>query len=308
MKHLSWMVERVVTLQLNEQNECGDSMIKCCKESAIDACGVSNPEGLVYNVQSNVTYAKFAEFPWTVVILQRDISLYVPDLTIIAGGALIHPKFVLTAAHALKDTHRYLARFGEWNLRSSAEIYPRQDIHIEEFIIYPSYRDNILPVYDVALGVLRENVVYSEHIRPLCLPNAQDVFEGQRCIESGWGLDVRTGQPPTVMKRMELKVISRIECQLLYQLAEANSNFRLHRNVMCATALENQNAFIRDGGTPLACQRADGSYALAGITAWGGYNGQTYLPIAYTDVAKFASWINGMIDVYDEENKGQLPG
>lgn len=305
-----------ITLRVDEENECGDFMKICCEGSSIsnatsiaanDAvptvdqkCGISNPQGLIYNVESNLTYAKYAEFPWTVAIFQLTFSSKDIVLIHVGGGTLIHPKFVVTTAHTLKKPHRYVARFGEWNMKSDAEIYPAKDIGVEEQILHPSYRDSYLLENDIALAVLKESVIYSPHIRPLCLPNEEDAFVGKRCIATGWGLDVRTGSPASIMKRIELNVEPRTLCQRFYRLTDPDSALQLHRSAMCARAAEVQSTCDKDGGTPMACPKEDGSYVLAGITSWGLDCEKPNAPGVYVDVTKFIGWIKNTIEGYEE--------
>uniref|UniRef100_A0A182MV10 Peptidase S1 domain-containing protein n=1 Tax=Anopheles culicifacies TaxID=139723 RepID=A0A182MV10_9DIPT len=252
---------------------------------------------MVYNEESGITnFAKFAEFPWMVAIIQLSSFKYIPDLTIVASGTLIHPKFVLTTAHTLKSSRRYLARFGEWNLNSSAEIYPRQDIHIERHIIHPSYRDEFIPEYDVALAMLRENIIYTEHIRPLCLPSAEDLFEGQRCIETGWGYETTSDTQATIMKRLKLEIISHERCQEFFDTLD--DNFELSRSVMCVEGSKSENTCMKDAGAPLACQRQDGSYVLAGMTSWMLGCHRLDAPSGHVNVTKVVGWINDTIEAY----------
>ncbi|XP_040163751.1 phenoloxidase-activating factor 2-like [Anopheles arabiensis] len=303
----------LVTLNVDEENVCGDFMKKCCigassadgvmiqeAQTADVQCGSPVTSPLVYNVESNLTYANYGEFPWTVAIFNISFSANEMKLTLVGGGSLIHPKFVLTAAHTLKKPDRYVARFGEWSINSDAEIYPSQDIGIEEHIIHPSYRDSCLLENDIALAVLKRNVIYTEHIRPICLPSPTDVYDGQRCIATGWGLDVRTQQPAPIMKRIELPVVPRDRCQLLYRRAEVDYSFKLHRSMMCAGGEAGEDTCDQDGGTPLACKKEDGSYVVAGITSWGLDCGRVDAPGIYVDVAKFACWINDTIEGYAE--------
>uniref|UniRef100_A0A182MED8 Peptidase S1 domain-containing protein n=1 Tax=Anopheles culicifacies TaxID=139723 RepID=A0A182MED8_9DIPT len=269
-------------------------------------CGISNPEGLVYNVESELKYAKYAEFPWTVAIFEESSSENNPELTHIGGGTLIHPKFVVAAAHTMEKPHRYVARFGEWNMKSDAEAFPSQDIEIEEVIKHPLYRESATPGYDIALAVLKENVIYSEHIRPICLPSVQDVFYGQQCIVSGWGVDIRTGQPPIVMKRMEVNVETRKRCLGLYR--DLGVPINMQRGEMCVDAVEDQNACIKDAGSPLACQKADGSYVLAGISSWVlNCHHPPTTPAGILNITKFACWINDTIREHGESGENLNP-
>uniref|UniRef100_A0A182QQT6 Peptidase S1 domain-containing protein n=1 Tax=Anopheles farauti TaxID=69004 RepID=A0A182QQT6_9DIPT len=265
-------------------------------------CGSSNAGGLVYEVESNLTYAGFAEFPWTVAIFKTIFEEKEMLLEHIGGGSLIHPKFVLTAAHTVHKPERYIARLGEWNMRSEAEFFSSLDVGVEERIKHPEYRDICTPNYDIALLVLKRSVVYAGHIRPICLPSPKDLFDGQRCIATGWGVDFRTNKPANIMKRIELPVVPKSQCQLAYRLADNDNSFRLHCSSMCAGG-EGADTCNKDGGSPLACSRDDGSYVLAGIVSWGLECGRKEAPGVYVDVAKFATWINDTIEEYEERNQ-----
>ncbi len=46
-----------------------------------------------------------------------------------------------------------------------------------------------------------------------------------------------------------------------------------------------------DGGSPLACQRDDGTYELAGLVTFGTSCSQDKSPSLFTNVSKHAAWI-----------------
>ncbi|XP_053668276.1 inactive CLIP domain-containing serine protease A8-like [Anopheles marshallii] len=294
----------VIALEVDEDNECGDFMKICCKDSNTISnmtdykCGISNPQGLVYQVRSNLTYAKYAEFPWTVAIFEITSSSEERELTFAGVGTLIHPKFVVTAAHTLNDSTRYIARFGEWNLESDAEIYPTREIDIQVNCHFPLFGRKFTHEYDIAFAFLKEPVIYTEHIRPICVPSEQEIFVGKRCIAAGWGWDPRTGQSASIMKRMELKVVHRRRCEVLNR--RLGIRHPQHRDFMCAVAAGDQNACIKEGGTPLVCQRDDGSYVLAGIALRRLDCEQSDDPAVFVNVTKFADWLHDTPELYDE--------
>ncbi|XP_058123689.1 phenoloxidase-activating enzyme-like [Anopheles coustani] len=254
-------------------------------------CGKSNPNGLVYRFEGNRSYAQYGEFPWMVVIMATNSDLSLKK--IVGGGSLIHPKFVVSAAHIFKAGEEYLARFGEWDLQGtnkSNEPYPVQDIKIERNITHPAYIKLGLR-NDIALVKLVEEVTFQHHIRPICLPKPDDVFDGQRCISTGWGVDAHTSKFANVLKRIDLPVIPRETCLQMFRATRLSIFFELHESVLCAGAEEGVDMCDGDGGGPLACVKEDGTYALAGIVSWGLGCHENGVPGAYVNVAKFSNWI-----------------
>ncbi|XP_053680635.1 inactive CLIP domain-containing serine protease A8-like [Anopheles nili] len=301
-----------VAVRLEEPSECDDPLQVCCDidtsrknltseaVSIEPACGIRNSMGLVYNVESNLTYAKYGEFPWTVAIFALVVEPNQVRLELAGGGSLIHPKFVLTSAYTKQEPHKFIARLGEWDLRTEAEKYASQDIEIQEHLIHPNYRAADLPENDIAVAVLKRPVEYSAHIRPICLPQRSDVFDGKRCIATGWGKDVRTKNYAPVMKSIEMPVVPRKRCKVLLRVATANSNFELFDYTICAGGVVDEDTCDKDGGSPLACPTDDGSYVLAGIVSWGASCGLADTPGVYVNVAKYVPWINQKIGEYEE--------
>lgn len=79
-------------------------------------------------------------------------------------------------------------RAGEWDSRTTDEIYKHQDRDVEQLIIHPEYKDRALH-NDLALLVLREDVRVGYHIGTVCLPDQNQKFDRQDCLVSGWGKD-----------------------------------------------------------------------------------------------------------------------
>ena len=67
-----------------------------------------------------------------------------------AGASLISPRFLLTAAHKVSDLRleekEVVARCGDWDTRSHAELYPHQDRRAARLIIHPRYDGQSSPV------------------------------------------------------------------------------------------------------------------------------------------------------------------
>lgn len=63
-----------------------------------------------------------------------------------------------------------------------------------------------------------------------------------------------------------------------------------------------------DGGGPLVCERNDGSYAVAGLVAWGIDCGQPGVPGVYVNVQQFLGFINDhTVKYFEPQGWGRTP-
>ncbi|XP_052745609.1 phenoloxidase-activating factor 2 isoform X2 [Bicyclus anynana] len=224
-------------------------------------CGWRNPNGVgMVTKGDNDHEAKFGEFPWMVAILKiepvndndpqgQKLNVYV------GGGSLIHPSAVLTAAHYVADKKTIRVRAGEWDTQTTKELYPYQDRDVASIQIHKDFNKGNL-FYDIAVLFLTQPMDLAPNVQLACLPPPRErVPGGTRCLASGWGKDKfgKEGHYQVILKKIEVPVVERRQCQTALRKTRLGHFFELHSSFMCAGGEPGQDTCKGDGGSPLVC-------------------------------------------------------
>ncbi|XP_017770707.1 PREDICTED: chymotrypsin-1-like [Nicrophorus vespilloides] len=190
------------------------------------------------------------------------------------GGSIITDKWILTAAHCVigVSSSSLTVVTGTNKLDKAGASYPvAKVIHHEDY-------NSFLLQHDIALIKVKEAIEFNEKVQPIALAD-QELEDGEDCVLSGWGSTVFPGNSPNELRFVQLRVISKEQCQ------NAQKNKEIYESQICTLTQKGEGACHGDSGGPLV---ADGK--LVGIVSWGKPCAVGY-PDVFTKVYSYLRWI-----------------
>lgn len=217
----------------------------------------------------------------------------------LCGGTLVSRRLVVTAAHCVKNNESQVlvVRLGADRVSAMAE--GEETRLVSRVIRHPLYTafQN-----DIALLELDAAVTWSDTVRPLCLPRADEVHaEGLPVRVAGWGLLRFGGDPPDALQEAQLQVADTDKCEAAYSPISAfQTSFPggFNGTKLCAEDAVGRGADAcrGDSGGPLvAAGPGDARYQLVAVVSTGAGCGNPQFPGIYTRVTSYVSWINSFL-------------
>lgn len=272
-------------------------------------CGMRQSSGIsgrVQNLQYHDNSAEFGEFPSQAAVLKR---LGSTDSLYACAATLISHQWLATAAHCIRKFNKdeLKVRLGDWDVHRDDEFYPHVEKNVKDIVIHTEFVPGTL-LNDIALVRLDSPIdAQLPHISPACLPSWNETFTGQRCWVTGWGKDAfgQRGTFQSVLKKVDLPVISQGECENSLRQTKLGPYYRLHQGFICAGGERGKDACEGDGGSGLYCiNPVSGLIKAAGLVSWGIGCGQQNVPGVYVNMARYVSWIEDIISIDEDLYNG----
>lgn len=251
--------------------------------------------------------AKLYEFPWMALIsYTKGVFGGRKKVEFQCGGSIIHPRYILTAAHCVKNKDIAGVRVGDYNINTKEDCQGEgpfyvcenyiQDVGVKEFIVHENYSTFPFTQNDIALLRLKKAIdVSRKNIKPVCLPIYNELknkdIAGMRATVAGWGV-TELNLVPEALRKVVIEIKKDSKCREYYEKSYTRSLDVMDKK-FCAGD-EGKDSCRGDSGGPLMIEdeyRDKDRMIQFGIVSFGPQQCGSTIPGVYTDVRKYINWI-----------------
>ncbi|XP_060516368.1 serine protease nudel-like [Cylas formicarius] len=213
------------------------------------------------------------------------------------GATLLSDRWLLSAGHCFyrSSGEHWVARLGALRRGTNLPSPYEQLRNVIRIIVHSGYLDFGF-INDISLLQMDRPVVFSDYVRPVCLPQPDHNLEdGRLCTVIGWGQLFEVGRIfPDTLQEVQIPIISTLECRkrtLFFPL------YKITDDMFCAGYERGgRDACLGDSGGPLMCPEPNGRWTLYGITSNGYGCARANRPGVYTKVANYVEWIYAYVN------------
>ncbi|XP_025051595.1 acrosin-like [Alligator sinensis] len=224
-------------------------------------------------------------WPWIVSIQVRTKTGYEH----FCGGSLIHPSWVLTAAHCFKTKKMFGLR-GVIGATQLSRLGPQAQVRNYRQVVPHENYQRQGQLNDIALLELDQPVQCSEYIQLACVPDRTvDLTKLTNCWVSGWGyMKEEVEVVPDILQEAQVHYIDYATCN-----GSGWYEGQVNRNTICAGHKKGGiDTCQGDSGVPLQCrEQTSNRFWVVGLTSWGMGCARPRQPGIYTLTPNYFEWI-----------------
>ncbi|XP_041976362.1 venom serine protease-like [Aricia agestis] len=240
------------------------------------SCGYKKTNRIVNGQETGVN-----EYPMMAGVVDRSSGAVIK-----CGATIISPSYLVTAAHCVvnKSPNDIGVIVGEHNTSTGTETTATQGFLVKTITIHPQFTQSNYD-YDIAILAINGQMTFSDAVGPVCLPFkfVNTDLSGTKATLLGWGTTQIGGELSTVLRKVDVDVISQSACQ--------RNVATLTPRQICTYTLGKDSCQNDSGGPALRTDPATGLLFNIGIISYGTFCATAGNPSINTRVTTLLDWI-----------------